>query len=174
MSNVIIRAERQPDEIPITTAIMVSAFGRENEVKLVETLRDSSEAFHPELSIVAAEEDQVVGYALYCKTIIEGQPSALLTTIGVLPDKQRQGVGERLVRHGLERCRGLGLELVFVLGFPKYFENLGFQPALPLGINTEFTPAADQCLQVIDLSGKFLGKVKGILKIPAEISSPKA
>ena len=68
----------------------------------------------------------------------------------------------------LERCRGFGLELIFVVGPPEYFSRLGFEPAQPKGIAAALR-SPDQVLQVIDLSGSLLGKVSGNLEIPAAL-----
>ncbi|MFH2202504.1 MAG: N-acetyltransferase [Elusimicrobiota bacterium] len=168
MSSIIIRAETA-QEIPIATAILQAAYGRDDEAKLVHAARDSSEHFHPALSIVAADDNQIVGYALYCRTHVGGQASALLTTIGVVPERQRQGVGERLIRHGLDRCRGLGIELIFVIGHPEYFSRLGFRPIEAHGIQPT---APIKGIQVIDLSGSLLGKVAGSLQIPSFMLQP--
>ena len=169
MSMVIIRSEKA-DDIPIGTAILMAAYGRDDAARMVNAVRDATEYFHPGLSIVAAEDDQIVGYALYCRAMVAAQPSAFLVTLGVLPDKQKQGIGERLVRHGLERCRGLGLELVFVLGHPEYFSRLGFRPARPLGIESEFAEN-DNDLQAIDLAGTLLGKITGSLRLPVGLKN---
>lgn len=166
MRNVIIRSEKE-SEISIGTNILRLAFDNDTNAKMVAALRRSSD-FVPDLSIVADEEGELVGYALYCHTLVGAQPCAFLATIAVLPAKQKQGVGERLVRHGLERCRGLGLELVFVAGKPEYFSRLGFKPAHARGI-TAALPQSDQILQVLDMSGRLLAKVSGTLDLPAAL-----
>jgi putative acetyltransferase len=39
---------------------------------------------------------------------------------------QRRGIGSALVRHGIERARMGGFELVLVLGAPKFYGRFGF------------------------------------------------
>lgn len=170
MGSVIIRGEK-PEEIPLGAAILQAAYGRDLEARRMMAIRDYSEFFHPGLSIVAADGADIVGYALYCKTAAGSQTGALLAAIGVLPDKQRQGVGERLVRHGLERCRGLRLELVFAIGDPGYFTRVGFLSAANYGIQPEFALAGGQSLLVIDLAGGLLAKTKGVLRLPPPLAA---
>lgn len=171
--NVIIRAEK-PSEREISERILRDAFGRDDEVNLATALRGLSD-FNPNLSLVGADESEIRGYALYHRSTVDtgtgSQPALLLCPIGVDPAYQRQGVGERLVRHGLERCRVVGLELVFVIGLPEYFSRFGFQPAAPLGLIPSVDYPEDQ-FQVIDLSGRMLGAVKGRVALPSPFSSP--
>jgi putative acetyltransferase len=173
MSDIIIRGEKS-EEIPMATAILQAAYGRDDEARTVLAIRELSEFFHPSLSIVAAVGQEIIGYALYCKTMAGSQPSAYLSMIGVLPDKQRNGAGERLVRHGLERCRGLGLELVFVQNDPAYFSRIGFQPAAAYDIQPEYPHPLGHPLMVIDLAGNLLGKVQGTLRLPPVHNAPTA
>ena len=51
-----------------------------------------------------------------------------LGPMAVLPSHQNRGIGTRLVRDGLEACRGRGAPLVFVLGHPGFYPRFGFVP----------------------------------------------
>jgi putative acetyltransferase len=53
-----------------------------------------------------------------------------LAPLAVLPDYQRQGIGTALIRHGLDACRDLGHDAVFVLGHREYYPKFGFSPEL--------------------------------------------
>lgn len=169
--NAIIRSE-QPSEREVAHNIVRAAFGRETEVQLLQSLRGLAD-FNPNLSLVAADGTEIRGYALYHRATVDGkagpQPALLLTPLAVDPAYQRQGVGERLVRHGLERCRVVGIELVFSLGLPSYFARFGFQPAAAHGLTPMISIPQDQ-FQVIDLSGKMLGAVSGPVALPSPIT----
>ena len=173
--NAIIRSEK-PEEREACDQILRAAFGRENEVELAASLRGLSD-FNPNLSIVGADGTEVRGYALYQRATVDGingpQPALLLAPIGVDPAYQRKGVGERLVRHGLERCRVVGIELVFTVGLPEYFSRFGFQPAAPQGLTPNIPLPEDQ-FQVIDLSGKMLGNVQGTVNLPGPFTGQSA
>ena len=165
---IIIRHE-EPAEIPTTAKIVSAAFGRENEVKLLEALRQTAE-FNPKLSLVADDEQgNILGYALYFQVLINSptgsRHAAGLYPIAVAPEFQRSGVGERLVRHGLQRCGAVGHELVFVHYLPQFFTRFGFRPARPLGLNTDL-PVQDTDFLVIDMTGMHLGKLTGKVEYP--------
>jgi putative acetyltransferase len=165
---IIIRAEKSVER-PISDQIVRLAYGRESEVVLTECLRATAE-FNPELSIVADQGGKILGYALYsAATVITNagpQRALALAPIAVLPECQKQGIGERLVRHGLERCRTRGVELVFSIGQPQYFSRFGFRAADSLGLQCEL-PLRPGDLQAIDLSGRLLGSIQGQVLCPA-------
>ncbi len=53
----------------------------------------------------------------------------------VIPDRQKQGVGSKLVEEGLKILSKNNINIVFVLGDPKYYSRFGFKPAIPEGFN---------------------------------------
>ncbi len=81
-------------------------------------------------SLVAEIEGQVVGNVLFTRCATEDGDAivALLAPLSVEPQWQRQGIGSRLVREGLERLRDQGVAFVYVLGDPAYYGRLGFAP----------------------------------------------
>lgn len=91
----------------------------------------------PVLSLVALQEDRIVGHVLFSAARLAGSGEAttcaLLAPLAVLPEHQNQGLGGRLIRDGLERLAAAGVELVFVLGHPGYYRRFGFEPAGRLG-----------------------------------------
>jgi putative acetyltransferase len=50
--------------------------------------------------------------------------------MAVRPDRQRQGIGSRLVQNGLAELRSIGCQAVIVLGHPGYYPRFGFSAAL--------------------------------------------
>jgi len=54
--------------------------------------------------------------------------------MSVRPDRQRRGVGTRLIRDALGRAEAAGEPAVMVEGVPGYYPRLGFEPAIPLGV----------------------------------------
>ncbi len=55
--------------------------------------------------------------------------AAMLTPLAVRPDRQRSGIGTRLMRHALRELERRGETLFFVLGHPEYYPRAGFQSA---------------------------------------------
>lgn len=128
----LIREERPGDHAVVAELHRV-AFEEEGSsvAALVDDLR-SSLADEPGLSLVAVDDDTVIGSVLFTRSRLDA-PTRLvdvqvLSPISVRPDRQRQGVGSALVRHGLQELAGRDVPLVFLEGSPAYYSRLGFRP----------------------------------------------
>ena len=163
-----IRPETAEDYAAIRE-VNVLAFGREIEAKLVEALRESPD-FILELSLVAVEGGRVVGHILFSPLVIETKdgsvPALALGTLAVRPESQNQGIGSKLVREGLERCRSLGHRIGVVIGHPAYYPRFGFSPARARGLEAPF-PVPDEAFMVLELVPGALDGVAGIVRYPS-------
>ncbi len=161
-----VRAERPDDRAAIWT-VEAAAFGRPAEADLVDVLRQRAS---PWLSLVAVAGGTIVGHVAFSGVAVDGLApwSALaLGPMAVLPAWQRQGVGSRLVRAGLERCRDRGYHIVVVLGHPTFYPRFGFRPAAPLGLTCSW-PAPTDAFMVVELApGALAGRRGGVRYDPA-------
>jgi len=62
-----------------------------------------------------------------------------LGPVSVKPHRQREGIGNQLVRMGLEQAREGGWQGVFVVGDPKFYARFGFEPALAMGFTSRYS-----------------------------------
>ena len=134
-----LRAEKTPDA-PGIRAVHLAAFApRANEANLVDRLRDNGQTT---ISLVGVSNGQLVGHVLFSPVILAGYPAAGrglgLAPVAVRPDFQRQGIGSRLVRHGLDVAREAGFDFVIVLGDPNYYGRFGFRPASQYQLDNEY------------------------------------
>jgi len=161
----IIRPERK-EEYTAIYEVNKLAFGGEEEANLVDDLRKLPN-FIPELSIVAIEEDQVIGHILFTPVTIESEdgpvPALALAPMAVFPEFQNQGIGSKLIKCGLKKCKESGHEIVVVLGHPPYYPRFGFKNAKEKGIRPSFKVSND-AFMVIGLVSHALNGVKGIVK----------
>lgn len=112
----------RPSDIAAIRAVVEAAFPTAAEARLVEALRQAQDVV---VSAVAVEDGAIVGHALLSK-MTGPFPSVGLAPVAVLPRRQNQGVGTRLVRYALEAARDDGRIAAFVLGAPRYYERFGF------------------------------------------------
>jgi putative acetyltransferase len=137
-----IRRERPEDRAAIRE-IHERAFGRPAEADLVDALR-GTEAFLPDLSLVAGDGTRLVGHILFSRAHLETGAAVLaLAPMAVLPERQRGGIGGQLIAAGLECARATDFPLVIVLGHPEYYPRFGFTPAARYGIIAPF-PVPDE------------------------------
>ena len=124
-----------PDDTSAIEAVTVAAFAdaphtSHTEQFIVRALRDASELT---LSIVAEEQGQVVGHvALSPVTITDRNGHKAegwygLGPISVLPQRQGQGIGSRLMEQALSELRAMQAAGCVLLGDPAYYARFGFQ-----------------------------------------------
>jgi putative acetyltransferase len=161
----------QPEKEGYYTAIYelnVLAFGREDEAKLLETLRKTS-GFIPDFSLVALKEGRVIGHILFTSIAIQTKndtlPALALAPMALHPEFQNRGIGSELVRQGLERCRKLGYKVVIVVGHPTYYPRFGFISARAKGLGAPF-PVPDEAFMVIELTPGALNGISGMIIYP--------
>ena len=108
-----------------------------NEQDLVNALRKSN-AFIPQLSLVAEIDGEIVGHILFTKARIEDNTVLTLAPLSVLPEYQRQGIGTALIKEGHRIAKKLGYEYSVVLGSENYYPKTGYLPADTFGIKAPF------------------------------------
>jgi putative acetyltransferase len=128
-----IREERPEDRAAIR-AVVEAAFGQALEADLVDRLRADGDSV---ISLVADEDGAVVGHVLFSR--MQAPFRALgLAPVSVAPDRQRSGIGGRLIHDGLDRARRDGWQAAIVLGDPSYYRRFGFDPALAEGFSSPY------------------------------------
>lgn len=166
---IVIRPETSADHSAIHRVTLL-AFGQEEEARLVDRLRTSSN-FIPELSLVALENNRVVGHILFSHIAIrtaKGEiPALSLAPMAVLPEYQNRGIGSMLVRTGIEKVRELGHRIVVVVGHPAFYPRFGFSPAKEFGLELPF-PAPDEVFLVLDTMEGAISGIMGMVAYPPE------
>jgi predicted N-acetyltransferase YhbS len=166
-----IRSETKKD-FPKITQVNNSAFGQENEGRLIERLRQT-ENYIPELSLVAELDDEIVGHILFYPITIHSDTSKFqsisLGPMAVTPVLQRKGIGSRLVNEGLEAAKKLGHRSVIVVGHPEYYPKFGFKRASQWNIKVPFEVPDEAFLAVELVESEFKGK-SGTVEYPEEFN----
>ncbi|MGE5611300.1 MAG: GNAT family N-acetyltransferase [Bacillota bacterium] len=148
----LIRSETPADYDAIRT-ILIAAFAHhpyshQTEHLIVEALRAANALT---LALVAEVDGQVVGHVAFSSVKINGKDCMwfALGPVAVSPNFQRQGIGQALIKQGLQSLRNLGAQGCVLVGDPAYYCRFGFRhnPALLLeGIPPQYF----LCLQIAD------------------------
>jgi predicted N-acetyltransferase YhbS len=175
-----IRKAREQDRDSIL-AVHMNAFGvGDGEViaKLVDEMLDDASG-EPMLSLVAETEVEPVGHLLFTSARIEpdlGQVSArILAPLAVVQNRQRQGIGGRLIQAGLRQLEELGVDLVFVLGYPDYYSRFGFKPAGIQGLQATYPipPQNVDAWMVTELTPGTIENCKGTVRCSKALDHPR-
>lgn len=137
-----------------------------SEPFLVDKLR-LTDAFIPELSLVAEADGEIIGHILLTKVEIvsekESVPSLGLAPVSVLPQYQRKGVGSALIREAHKRAAELGYGSVVLLGHKDYYPKFGYRQAIDFGIEFPFDVPLEYCM-AIELHPEALKGVRGKIR----------
>jgi putative acetyltransferase len=146
-----IRAETERDWAEIA-AVTEAAFGKLREARMIELIR-ASDGFGPELSLVAEDDRLIVGHILMSYVELEGVSTRLLEIgpVSVRPERQRSGIGSRLVRESLRLADARNEPLVLVLGHPTYYPRFGFRRASEFGITPPNPEIPDAAVMIMPL-----------------------
>lgn len=131
-----IRPER-PDDAEAIAVVVGDAFGGDDEVRLVATMRERGELVY---SLVAEEDGEVVGHiALSEVTVDHERARALgLAPVAVTPARQGDGIGGALIDDALGRAAADGWTAVVLLGHDTYYPRFGFAPAALQGLTGDY------------------------------------
>ncbi len=129
-TNKITISEMKKDEISIVLEIEAKAFQNEKEPELTNNLIHDNSA-DPSLSLIAWHDEKPVGHILFTRTYINEKDSHqplthLLAPLAIIPEYQKQGIGQMLIKEGLRILKERGSHLVLVIGHIDYYPRAGF------------------------------------------------
>ena len=130
----IVRQERPDDERELA-ALIDAAFG-DTEASLFAARIRASRGYVPELTFVADDDGELVGFTMLSYVVAGERDVLILTPMAVRPDRQRTGVGKQVVRAAIAAADARGEPVVLVEGVPSYYPQFGFGSARKLGFES--------------------------------------
>jgi len=122
----------------------------------------------------AAEDGAIVGAIIFSRLSYEGdgRDVFVLGPVAVATDRQGQGIGQRLIAHGLAALRAAGVDIAITYGDPNYYGKLGFAP-----ITEDLAPAPFKLKQPHgwlgqSLSGGGMPALEGPCRCVAALDDP--
>ncbi len=144
MSTVIRNAKES--EYRLTEEIIREAFWNNfqpgaDEHFVLHNLRTSADSIQ-ELDLVAEVDGRIVGSIVYSKSVIDndhGLRKDVITfgPVGILPEYQKRGLGEQLIKESILKATGLGYPAILIYGDPRYYHKFGFRCAEKFDITRE-------------------------------------
>ncbi|MBT4096821.1 MAG: N-acetyltransferase [Gemmatimonadetes bacterium] len=125
-----IRSESVGDEAHIDICV-TRAFGSADEANLVRMLRDWQPGFDRDLSICAWDGDELVGHLamtpLPMRLLGSRIPAVAVAPVAVIPPRQKQGIGGKMLAFGHDLASSKGIGLAFLTGHPSYYPQHGYE-----------------------------------------------
>jgi predicted N-acetyltransferase YhbS len=150
-------------------------------VSLIEQMLDDPTA-EPIHSFIAESIKNSVGHVLFTSVTIEPAirtnhrvTAQILAPLAVPRAVQGQGIGTKLVKEALLYIAASGVQLVFVLGYPKFYARFGFVPAGVRGFRAPY-PIPEKnadAWMVLELEGDAANSFEGTVKCCEALSHQK-
>jgi len=161
-----VRDER-PGDIAAIRDVNRRAFAQDQEANIVDALRTNGGAL---LSLVATLDGEVVGHIMYSPLTVADATGAAIGPMAVVPERQRQGIGSRLVEEGNRRLAQAGCPFVVVLGHAEFYPRFGFRPASAFGITCQWN-VPDDVFMAMMLGDATQARVAGLARYREEFST---
>jgi predicted N-acetyltransferase YhbS len=126
------RAEDAPEIAALFAATFTAAGGTE-EGRLIGGLAADMMALVPseDIAVFVCRRGGVIGGCIMFSRLrmaAEDRWVVLLSPVAVATDLQGRGVGQALLRHGLDVMRARGAHVAVTYGNPRYYARVGFRP----------------------------------------------
>ena len=141
-----IRTANVADEGAIAKCVS-SAFDNFDEVTLIGQLAADCDKL---IELVCEESGVISGYVLISKLRLQKAPQLLcgaIAPLAVHPDNQLRGIGSKLMREAICAARGLGLDVLCLLGDPRFYKTFGFRKS---HLSSDYNPEYFQHLELTD------------------------
>lgn len=135
MTIIEIRSEQTNDVAAIReitkAAFAPMPYSSQTEAEIIDALREAGALT---ISLIALEDGEIVGHIAFSPVTIDAEDIDQgdtgwygLGPISVRPDRQKIGIGGKLIREGLERLAKTGARGCVLLGDPAYYKRFGFE-----------------------------------------------
>ncbi len=124
----------------------------------------NSDKYVKELELVIEDQGNILGHIMLTKFKVKGVNALMLGPICTHINYRNKGLGRTLVDVALENAKKLGYEVVFLVGDPKFFSQLGFKQTIEFGLkNSNNCP--DETVLCKELKEGALKNAKGDFSI---------
>lgn len=113
----------------------------------------------------AIDQTTIAGCIFFSRLLVASDDTVfMLSPVAVLPEYQSKGVGQGLIRYGLEQIKSGGAEFVVTYGDPAYYSKTGFEKIGQDIIQAPYPLAFADGWQALSLSSKSLSSLRNTSK----------
>jgi putative acetyltransferase len=167
--DVTVRSELEP-ELPAIRQVVSAAFGRDKNADLIDAIRGTEDWIDGGSLVAIDPAGRVVGHVLLSRGRLVAADGSIVEIgmvgpVAVAPEVQRQGVGGNLMRAAISGAVARRLPVICLLGHPTYYPRFGFEPARPLGIESENPDWPNEAWMVLRLPD-WTPELRGVAYFP--------
>jgi putative acetyltransferase len=122
----------------------------------------------------ATEEETIVGGIVFSRLSYpqDDRIVFILAPVAVAPDRQRKGIGQRLLSHGLAALRSAGVDTAMTYGDPRYYARVGFMPISEVDARAPFPLQHPEGWLAQSLSDRPMAPLKGPSRCVEALNDP--
>ena len=80
------------------------------------------------IGFVATSDETIIGSIFFSRLTLSNDKAAfILSPVAIATNKQGKGLGQQLIKFGIEHLKSLGIDLVFTYGDPNFYSKVGFR-----------------------------------------------
>lgn len=124
------KTNQSREVINLYTKVFADSEGQEEGESIGKLVSDliATTNKHDIVGFAASAEEKIVGCIFFTRLTLPVEKTAfILSPVAIATDQQGTGIGQQLIRHGIEHLRSKGVELLFTYGDPAYYSKVGFQ-----------------------------------------------
>ena len=163
--------EELPTDVRGIDSLIREVFGNEDEVRLVQLLRDRGELV---VSLVAVASGEIIGHVAASPATVgdENKEIVGIAPLSVRGTHRRQGIGSSLMSAVLEKVKELDYVAAVLLGDPDYYPRFGFKIASQFNLDNEYN--ATDAFMAIEIQSGALASVNGTVQYSSAFSDCSA
>jgi predicted N-acetyltransferase YhbS len=154
--------QQAPDDLPAIDALHEESFGPGRFARTAHRIREAARV-PPAIALTAWDGALLIGAIQFSAISIGGKRgAALLGPLAIAAAYKNKGCGLRLMQDGLAEAKGLGFELVVLIGDLPYYRRAGFG-VIPPGRITLPGPADPARILAAELAPGALSRFSGMV-----------
>jgi predicted N-acetyltransferase YhbS len=127
-----------------------------------------------DLHVFTADDNRIVGACIFTRLRHEGatRRTWLLSPVAVAPDRQGQGIGQKMLAEALAALRAGGADVAVTYGDPAFYGRVGFEPVTVDKVSAPYPLSHPEGWLAQSLTDQPLAPLKGRVTCAPALSDP--
>lgn len=123
---------------------------------------------------VVNDQNTLVGAVLFTRMRFNDHSTVfLLSPMAIHPDYQRQGLGQALIRHGVNYLQQDGVDMVVTYGAPAFYSKVGFEHITTEQVKPPYPLSQPEGWQALALCARDILPLQGVALCASAFDRPE-